>query len=158
MDYGNTKRPSIHFNQLWLGIVTLLHLAFLGESDPNFPWDKFQLAQQHVKKKRLHVKALFTKHYHAISVHVQGFKTHGVIGTMLCQRRPENDENLMTDSRRGRLVGSVVTRSSVFFHPFSCHRINNMCANPRRPTKIILEFAPITEHDLYSLMCTTKLT
>ena len=26
--------------------ATLLQLAFLGESDPNFPWEKFQLGQQ----------------------------------------------------------------------------------------------------------------
>ena len=50
MDYGNKKRPSMHVNELLLGSVTLLQLAFLGESDPNFPWDKFPLGQQSVKK------------------------------------------------------------------------------------------------------------
>ena len=50
MDYGNTKIPSMHFNYLGLGSATLLQLAFLGESDPNFPWETFTLGQQSVKK------------------------------------------------------------------------------------------------------------
>ena len=35
--YGNTKRPSMYFNSLGLGRATLMQLAFLEESDPNFP-------------------------------------------------------------------------------------------------------------------------
>ena len=50
MDYGNTERPSIDFIWLGLGGATVLQLAFLGEGDPNFPWEKFPLGQQSVKK------------------------------------------------------------------------------------------------------------
>ena len=40
-----------HFNYLGLGSATLLQLAFLGESDPNFPWDKVPFGQQSGGKK-----------------------------------------------------------------------------------------------------------
>ena len=50
MHYGNMKRPSNHFNWLGLGSATLLQLACLGESDPNFPIEKFPLGQQNVKR------------------------------------------------------------------------------------------------------------
>ena len=42
----------MHFNYSGLGSATLLHLAFLAESDPNFPLEKFLLGQQSVKKKK----------------------------------------------------------------------------------------------------------
>ena len=61
MDYGNTKSPSTHFNQLWLGSMTLLLLAFLGESDPNFPWEKFPLGQQSVQNTTKKKKKTLTK-------------------------------------------------------------------------------------------------
>ena len=35
--------------KLGLDSVTLLQLAFLGESNPHFPWEKFSLGQQSVK-------------------------------------------------------------------------------------------------------------
>ena len=39
----------MHFNyELGLGSATLLQLAFLGENDPNFPWEKFPLGQHSV--------------------------------------------------------------------------------------------------------------
>ena len=37
MEYGNTKTPSMHTR---FGSVTLSQLAFPGESNPNFPWEK----------------------------------------------------------------------------------------------------------------------
>ena len=37
MDYGNTKTPSMHPR---LGSLTLSQLAFPGEGNPNFPWEK----------------------------------------------------------------------------------------------------------------------
>ena len=40
VDYGNTERPSVHFIiKLGLCSATLLQLAFLGESNLNFPWE-----------------------------------------------------------------------------------------------------------------------
>ena len=45
-----SKRPRMHFNQLRMGSVTLLQMAFLWESDPNFPQKKFPLGQQRRKK------------------------------------------------------------------------------------------------------------
>ena len=33
--------------------MTLLQLAFLGKSDPNFPWEKFPLGKQSVKGKKM---------------------------------------------------------------------------------------------------------
>ena len=42
----------MHFNYLGLGSATLLQLAFLGESDVNFPCEKFPRGQQSVKKDR----------------------------------------------------------------------------------------------------------
>ena len=38
MDYGNTETPSMHSR---LGSANLSQLAFPGESNPNFPWEKF---------------------------------------------------------------------------------------------------------------------
>ena len=49
VDYGNVKKPRMHFNYLGLGSATLLQLAFLGEGDPHFPWEKFPLGQQRVQ-------------------------------------------------------------------------------------------------------------
>ena len=40
-------------NYLSLGSATLLKLAFLGKSEPNFPCEKFPMRQQSKKKKRL---------------------------------------------------------------------------------------------------------
>ena len=40
------------YNQLGLGGAALLRLVFLGESNLNFPWEKFPLGQQSVKKKK----------------------------------------------------------------------------------------------------------
>ena len=40
MDYGNTKRPCMHFNYLGLGSVTLLQLAFLGGKRPAISHDR----------------------------------------------------------------------------------------------------------------------
>ena len=39
VNYGNTKTSNMHRA---LGSATLSQLAFLGESDPNFPWAKSQ--------------------------------------------------------------------------------------------------------------------
>ena len=49
VDYGNTKTHSMHRR---LDIVTLLQLAFPGESNPNFPWKKSQWDNTVVKKKK----------------------------------------------------------------------------------------------------------
>ena len=37
VDYGNTRTPSMHSR---LGSATLSRLAFPGEGNPNFPWEK----------------------------------------------------------------------------------------------------------------------
>ena len=50
MDYGNTKTPSMHPR---LGSATLLQLAFLGEGNPNFPWEKSHWDSTVVKSKVL---------------------------------------------------------------------------------------------------------
>ena len=49
MDDGNTKTPSMHSR---LGSATLSQLAFPGESNLNFPWEKSQLDNTVVKKKK----------------------------------------------------------------------------------------------------------
>ena len=49
MDYGNTKKPSMHIR---LGITTLLQLAFPQEHNPNFPWKKIPWDNTVVKKKK----------------------------------------------------------------------------------------------------------
>ena len=43
MDYGNTKTPAMHCR---LGSATLSQLAFPGESNPNFPWEKSPNVEQ----------------------------------------------------------------------------------------------------------------
>ena len=47
-DYGNNKTPSTH---RWLGSVTLLQLAFPGENNWNFSWEKSRWDNTIVKKK-----------------------------------------------------------------------------------------------------------
>ena len=62
MYYGNTKRPSMHFNLLGLGSANLLQMAFVGESEQNFHWETFPLGQQSVhntKYKYKHFVPLF---------------------------------------------------------------------------------------------------
>ena len=51
VDYGNTKTASMHHR---LGSATLSQLAFLRESNQNFPWEKTQTGNTHtvVKKKK----------------------------------------------------------------------------------------------------------
>ena len=49
MDNGNTKTPSMHRR---LGSATLSQLAFPGESNPNFPWEKSHWYNSVVKKKK----------------------------------------------------------------------------------------------------------
>ena len=49
MDYANTKTPSMHRR---LGSATLSHLAFPGESNQNFLWEKSQRDDTVVKKKK----------------------------------------------------------------------------------------------------------
>ena len=49
MDYGNTKTPSMYRR---LGSATLSQLAFCGESNPNFPWDKFHWDNTVVERKK----------------------------------------------------------------------------------------------------------
>ena len=56
MDYGNTKTPSMHCR---LGSATLFELAFPRQSNPNFPWEKFQWDNTAVQKI---VMVLFTVH------------------------------------------------------------------------------------------------
>ena len=59
MDYGHTKKSSMHFNyELGLGNATLLQLAFLEESDPNFSWEKFPLGQQIVQNTKYNYSAV----------------------------------------------------------------------------------------------------
>ena len=47
MDYGNTKTQSMH---RMLGIPILSQLAFPGEGNPNFPWEKSHWDNTVVKK------------------------------------------------------------------------------------------------------------
>ena len=49
MDRGNTKTPSMHRR---LGRATLSWLAFPGESDLNFPWEKSHWDNTVFKKKK----------------------------------------------------------------------------------------------------------
>ena len=49
MDYGNTKAPSMPHR---MGSVTLLQLAFPGESNPNFPWGKSHWDNTVVKNRK----------------------------------------------------------------------------------------------------------
>ena len=46
MGYRNTKTPSMHRR---LGSATLLELAFPGEGNPNFLWEKSQWHKTVVK-------------------------------------------------------------------------------------------------------------
>ena len=48
VDYGNTKTPSMHSR---MGSATLSQLAFPGESNPNFPWEKSHWDNTVVKTK-----------------------------------------------------------------------------------------------------------
>ena len=48
MDYGNIKTPSMHRR---LGSATLSQLAFPGEDNPNFPWEKSCWGNTVVKSK-----------------------------------------------------------------------------------------------------------
>ena len=56
MDYENTKTPSIH---LRLGSATLSQLAFPGEGNPNFPWEKSHWDDTVVTKKKLLKKCIY---------------------------------------------------------------------------------------------------
>ena len=47
--WTHEKTQRALFNELGLGSTTLLQVAFLGESDPNFSWEKFLLGQQNVQ-------------------------------------------------------------------------------------------------------------
>ena len=49
MDYGNTKTPSMHPR---LGSLTLSQLAFPGEGNPNFTWEKFHGDNTVLKSKK----------------------------------------------------------------------------------------------------------
>ena len=49
VEYGNTKTPSMH---PMLGSTTLLQLAFPGEGNPNFPWNKSHWDNTVVKSKK----------------------------------------------------------------------------------------------------------
>ena len=49
-DYGNTKTPSMHPR---LGSATLSQLAFPGEGNPNFPWEKSLGDNTVVKSKKV---------------------------------------------------------------------------------------------------------
>ena len=49
MDYGNTETPSMHRR---LGSTILSQLAFPGEGDPDFPWEKSQWDDTVVKKEK----------------------------------------------------------------------------------------------------------
>ena len=51
--WKHEKTQHALYNQFGLGRATLLQLAFLGESDLNFPWQKFPLGQQSVQKRKL---------------------------------------------------------------------------------------------------------
>ena len=54
VDYvKHEKTKHAVYNELGSGSATLLHLAFLRESDPTFPWDKFTLGQQSVQNTKL---------------------------------------------------------------------------------------------------------
>ena len=60
VDYGNTKTPSMHHR---LGVATLSQLAFLGESNSEFPWKKSRRDNPVVKseeKKRVHLTFYLT--------------------------------------------------------------------------------------------------
>ena len=51
-DFGELwkhKKTQHALNKLGLGNATLLQLAFLGESDPYFPWEKLPLGHQSVQ-------------------------------------------------------------------------------------------------------------
>ena len=48
MDYGNTKTPSMHRR---LGSATLSQLAFPGEGNPHFLWEKSHWDNAVVKSK-----------------------------------------------------------------------------------------------------------
>ena len=37
--WKHEKTQHALYNELGLGSMTMLQLAFLGESDPNFPWE-----------------------------------------------------------------------------------------------------------------------
>ena len=61
VDYGNARTPSMHCR---LGSATLSQLAFPGESNPNFPWEKSHLGR-YIRKmlnvKIKHTRRLFLK-------------------------------------------------------------------------------------------------
>ena len=48
--YGNTKTPIMHCR---FDSVTLLQLAFPGEGNPNFPWEKSYQDNTFVKMQRI---------------------------------------------------------------------------------------------------------
>ena len=60
VDYGNTKIPSMH---LRLGSATLSQLAFPGEGNLNFPWEKSHWDNAGVKKKKKR-RIFFLKGFH----------------------------------------------------------------------------------------------
>ena len=65
MDYGNTETPSMHGR---LGSATLSQLAFLGEGNPNIPWEKPHWDNTGVKsreKKYLYMYTYIQTYIHA---------------------------------------------------------------------------------------------
>ena len=54
--YGNTKTPNMHCR---FDSVTLLQLAFPGEGNPNFPWEKSYRDNTFVKMQRIKKKIKF---------------------------------------------------------------------------------------------------
>ena len=46
--WKHQKTQHALYNCLGLGSTTLLQLAFLGKSDPNFPWEQLPLRQENL--------------------------------------------------------------------------------------------------------------